>query len=121
MGINVAIIGASNKPIRYSYKAMRELQKHGHQVFLVSPNHNNIEGLKVYPSTTAIDSPIDTVTMYVSESISRSMAQELIQLAPKRVIFNPGSENRELMNTLESKKIQCEEACTLVMLSIGNF
>jgi predicted CoA-binding protein len=66
-------------------------------------------------------SGIDTLTLYVNEGISSSLKKEIIDLKPKRVIFNPGSENIELMKSLVEAGILTEEACTLVLVRTGQF
>lgn len=119
--MNVAVVGASPNPDRYSYKAMKMLESHGHKVFLVSPVYPEVEGRAVYKQLSDISEPIHTVTMYVNAEKSSKLQQQLIDLAPKRVIFNPGAENPGLVSALSSKDIECLEACTLVMLTIGNF
>jgi hypothetical protein len=64
---------------------------------------------------------IDTVTMYVNAALSTKYLQDLIDLKPRRVIFNPGSENPSLEKALVAKGILVEEACTLVLLRTGQF
>lgn len=116
----VAILGASDKPERFSYKAFKMLAESGHEVFLVSPRLKGVEGQAVVSSLTDL-SKIDTLTMYVNENISSSLTEEILALTPKRVIFNPGSENSSLMEVLNIKGIQTKEACTLVLLGNGQF
>jgi predicted CoA-binding protein len=116
----VAILGASDKPDRYSFKALKMLQDKGHKPFLVSPNYSQIEGLPVAKSLSELEN-IDTLTVYVNPSISNSLAAEILELAPRRIIFNPGSENYDLMSALKGKGIEMEEACTLVLLSSDQF
>ena len=117
----VVVLGASPKPERYSNQAVRLLLKHGHQVIPVHPAVERIEGLKVAASLAEAVGPIDTVTMYVGPGRSDAMADELIASAPRRVIFNPGSENPGLANRLTDAGIGVEEACTLVLLNTGQF
>lgn len=116
----VAIVGASNKPDRYAFRAMQMLLEHDHQVFLVHPRVTEINGVKVYSSLNQL-SQIDTVTMYVREELSQTMEQDLRALKPKRVIFNPGAENPSLAKNLEDQGVEVVQACTLVMLSLGQF
>ncbi|MBL7664387.1 MAG: CoA-binding protein [Bacteriovoracaceae bacterium] len=116
----VAILGASDKSERYSYKAMKMLKEHGHETRLVSPQYDEIEGEKVYKKLSELKN-IDTLTMYVNAQISNQLKDEIIQLNPKRVIFNPGTENISLERDLSKNKIEVEEACTLVLLSTGQF
>ncbi len=117
---NVAVLGASDKPDRYSYKAFKMLLENKHMVSLVSPRLKEVEGHKVVSSLKELTN-IDTLTLYVNKSISSSLSEEIIELKPKRVIFNPGSENEELSIELNKKGIETEEACTLVLLRTGQF
>jgi len=117
----VVIIGASDKPERYSHKALLMLRRHGHEVVPVHPRLTEIEGIHVVPSVSAVTGAVDTVTMYVGAAASAGMAESLIALHPRRVIFNPGAENALLADALREAGIACEEACTLVLLSTGSF
>lgn len=120
MSKRVAILGASNKPERYSYKALKMLQAKGHEVFLVSPAYREIEGNTVYKTVKELTA-IDTLTVYVRPSISDDLKNEILKLKPNRVIFNPGSENNALAKSLEEFGIETEEACTLVLLTTEQF
>lgn len=117
----VVILGASAKPHRYAHQAQVMLRQHGHQVVPVHPKLGEIDGVPVTADLSDIDGPVDTVTMYVGPAISTGLADKLIGLKPKRVLFNPGSENPELAAQLEAAGIRTEEACTLVLLATGRF
>lgn len=117
----VVILGASNKPDRYSYKAMKLLQEHGHETVLVNRGIPDVEGTPVVNDIGDVAGPVDTLTMYVKEEISSQLADKIIDLKPGRVIFNPGSENNRLKLVLEAAQIPFEEACTLVLLRTGQF
>ena len=117
----VAILGASDKPDRYSNKAQRLLRQHGHTVVPVHPALKQIEGVDVMPDLSAIDGPVDTLTMYVGPAISTGVADKIVALKPGRVIFNPGTENPELQGKLDGAGIPWEEACTLVLLNTGQY
>jgi predicted CoA-binding protein len=117
----VAILGASHNPERYAHKAFKLLQQYGHEPVPVNPAQSEIEGKKVYPTLGAIDFPVDTLTMYVGPAISSKLEQDILALQPKRVIFNPGSENPDLEKKLQQKGVQVVEACTLVMLRTNQF
>lgn len=114
------IIGASPNQERYSYKATVMLKNHGHTVFPVGLRAGEIEG-----STIITDKPqlknIDTVTMYVGVQNQPAWYDYVLSLQPKRLVFNPGTENPELVKLASDKGIECVEACTLVMLGIGNY
>ncbi len=117
----VAVLGASPKPERYSHRAVRLLQEHGHQVIPVNPGQSYIDGLTVARNLGDIKTPVDTVSIYVSPDSLQRMMDDLIALSPGRVIFNPGSEHHELRQRLDAAGIPNEEACTLVLLRTGQF
>lgn len=117
----VVIVGASDNPGRYSHKALLLLSRHGHEVVPVHPLLAEIEGIKVASDLSAITGKVDTVTMYVGPAISSGMRDKLIALKPRRVIFNPGAENATLVEALAEVGIVCVEACTLVLLTTGQF
>jgi uncharacterized protein len=118
----VVVLGASSEPSRYSYLCMQTLKEKGFKRLPVHPREQIIDGEKVYPNLLALQGQlIDTVTMYVGPSLSSKMSDDLLRLKPRRVIFNPGSENPELQAKLAHEGIEVVEACTLVMLRTGQF
>ncbi|MBX9767957.1 MAG: CoA-binding protein [Bdellovibrionales bacterium] len=117
----VAILGASADPQRYSHKAFKMLQQYGHTPIPVNPGIADIEGVKVAKSLLDISDTVETLTMYVGAQRSTPLTEEILKLSPKRVIFNPGSENSELEETLKAKGIEVVEGCTLVMLRTNQF
>jgi predicted CoA-binding protein len=118
---NVAILGASDKPERYSNKAMCLLEEYGHSVFLVHPNLTQINGHKVLKSLGEISNKINTLAMYISPKLSMLLIDEIIKLRPKRVIFNPGTENPQLFEKLLEHNIPFEQSCVLVLLRSNQF
>jgi uncharacterized protein len=119
--MNVAILGASNKPERYSNQALHLLADKGHAVFPVHPALADIDGHPVFNTLADIPEPLDTVTMYVSPAHSTGMGDALLAAAPRRVVFNPGTENPELEARLAAAGIETLRACTLVLLRTGQF
>jgi len=119
----VAVLGASDNPERFSNKAVRLLLEYGHEVIPVHPGLKVVEDLPVVAELADIpsDEKIDTLTVYLSPAISSKLASSIATLKPGRVIFNPGAENSELTERLESEGIATEEACTLVLLRTGQF
>jgi predicted CoA-binding protein len=117
----VAVLGASNNPDRYSNMAVRRLRDAGHNVIPVNPALEEIEGFPVAKSLGDIVDPVDTLTLYVGPQRSLPMIDAILRLAPKRVIFNPGTESAELAAALDRANIPHVEACTLVMLQTGQF
>jgi uncharacterized protein len=118
---HVAVLGASNKPVRYSYQAVCLLKEKGFVVTPIHPKLAVIERLQVAPNLKSIQKPVDTLTLYVGPERIRPLMDDIIKLKPKRVIFNPGSESSELVSRLMQAGIHYLEACTLVMLRIGSF
>ena len=119
--MKVAVIGASNKPDRYSYQAVKLLQEKGHEVYPVHQRIKDIDGLSVYPSIKDIAQPIDTISLYVAADISTALADEFVAQNPRRIIFNPGAENAALEVKARENGILPLNACTLVLLRTGQF
>jgi predicted CoA-binding protein len=117
----VAVLGASRKPARYSNQAVRLLKAGGYQIIPVHPKIAEIEGIAVTPRLPMIKDKVHTLTLYVGPERSSSMSQEIVDLNPARVIFNPGTESAELQDRLRSHYIDCIHGCTLVMLRTGQF
>ncbi len=117
----VVVLGASPKPHRYANQAVRLLLEKGYQVIPVHPRWETIEGLPVAPSLGAVEAPVHTLTLYLGAARSEPLVEDILRLAPGRVIFNPGSESALLAARLGAAGIECFEACTLVMLRTGQF
>ena len=117
----IVVLGASDKPDRYSHRALVMLQKHGHHVIPVHPTLTQIEGIPVVSDLGSVSGHVDTITVYVGPTISSGLAKSFIQLQPRRVIFNPGAENPALASQLQNAGISTEDACTLVLLSTGTY
>jgi uncharacterized protein len=119
--MNVAVLGASANPERYSHQAMARLKASGHTVFPVHPTAPEILGTPVQARLADIRAPLDTVTVYLSADKSAALAEELQRARPRRVIFNPGAENPALATSLRQHGIETLDACTLVLLASGQF
>lgn len=117
----VLVLGASDREERYAYKAIQRLLEKGFSVIPVNPNLQEVLGLAVQADIKNISEKIDTVTVYLSAKRSSPLTEELIALAPNRIIFNPGAENTELEEKLRHAGIQVLHACTLVLLGTGQF
>ncbi len=118
-GSNVAVLGASTKEERYSNKAVKMLLEHDHCPIPVHPSGAEVHGLETKKSLSEISVPIDTLTMYIGPKLSSGAYDNIIALKPRRIIFNPGSENEELAAKPETAGIEVVIACTLVMLTTG--
>ena len=121
MTITVAILGASIKPDRYANKAQIRLMEHSYRVLPISPTGKTVLGVSGLHNLREVTEPVDTVTLYVSPKNLRPQLEDLLALKPRRVIFNPGTEDQAIQETLEQAGIRAVEACTLVLLNIGQF
>jgi len=116
----VAVIGASNNPERYSNMAVKLLLDEGYTVLPIHPALKTIEGVDVVNSAADL-AGVDTVTLYINPAQQAGLAESVVKHRVRRVIFNPGTENEELMNTLREKGVEVVAACTLVMLRTNQF
>jgi uncharacterized protein len=117
----VAVLGASNKPDRYAHKAQLLLAKNGHELVLINPGLTDIDGHPTLPNLAAIEGPIDTLTLYVGAAISSKVIDDIVALKPGRIIFNPSTENPEIIPALDEAGIPWQTACTLILLRSGQF
>jgi len=114
------IIGASNKPERYAYKALHLLQTKGHNVEAIARRRMTISGVEVHKDKVPFED-IHTVTLYLSAKFQPEYYDYILELKPERVIFNPGTENPELVELLKNNNIGYDIACTLVMLNTNQY
>lgn len=114
------VIGASNDPNRYAFRATVALQREEYEVVPVGLTEGEICEIKILTGKPDIEC-VDTVTLYVNPRHQPYWYDYIIGLKPKRVIFNPGTENPAFEKMLHQNNIETLEACTLVMLSIGNY
>lgn len=117
----VAVLGASPKEERYSFKAVHMLKEHDHVPVPVHPAGHTVDGVQGVKSLSDIDQPVDTLTIYVNEKISSGEYENILKLKPRRVVFNPGAENAELAEKLRKEGFEVVEACTLVLLTTDQF
>lgn len=120
MNKTTVIIGAVPNAERYSYKATMSLLQHDHKVYPIGLRAGKIGGIDIITDRPALND-VDTVTLYVGPQNQHHWTEYILSLKPKRIIFNPGAENPEFEKQASEKGIECVEACTLVMLSIGNY
>lgn len=116
MNKKTVVIGASAKQDRYSNRAVRMLHKGGHDVIALGFEHAMIENIPIETDWKTYEN-IDTVTLYVNPQRQKEYYNYILSLKPKRVIFNPGTENPELEQLCFDNNIQPLEACTLVLLT----
>ena len=115
------VIGVSDNPTRSAYKAVESLVNHGHSVIAFGKRKGASIGDVDIRNDWNTTWKVDTVTLYINPKIQEDYYKMIMGLKPKRVIFNPGTENPDFYKMLEERKIKVEVACTLVMLSIGDY
>ncbi len=115
------VLGATDNPSRYAYLAVQRLLRHGHEVVPVGVRKGLVEGLEIQHGMPVVND-VDTVTLYLRPERQEEYYDYILHtLRPKRIIFNPGTENPDLIELAAQEGIEPVEGCTLVMLSIGNY
>ena len=114
------VLGASDNPARDSFMAIDRLRAHGHSVVAVGRKQMVVKDVMVDSSIKTADD-IDTVTLYLNPENQTPYYDEILALHPRRIIFNPGTENPELAQLAAAKGIEAVEACTLVMLATHQY
>ena len=114
------VLGASPNPSRYSYLAVNRLTSHNHPVVAIGKRTGKIGQVEIQTDHEPIEQ-VDTVTLYLNPQNQREYYDFILSLKPRRIIFNPGTENDELEAQAKAAGIETVEGCTLVMLGIGNY
>lgn len=115
------VIGASDNPSRYSFRAINRLVGSGHEVVAIGRKAGKVGAIEIFTGMPEIPD-LDTITLYINPSIQAAVYEDyILSLNPKRIIFNPGTENPTLIQRAKEKGILTEIACTLVMLSIDEY
>ncbi|WP_179018413.1 CoA-binding protein [Winogradskyella forsetii] len=117
---NTLVLGASLKPQRYSHIAIKRLRQHNHDVKAIGLRTGKVADVTIDTELMSYKN-IDTVTLYLNPQRQTTYYDYIIGLHPERVIFNPGTENSEFYNLLKQNNIKYEVACTLVLLSTGQY
>ncbi len=120
MNKKTLVLGASDNPNRYSYLAVQNLRSKGHDVIGIGRHAGVVADVEIKTEQQEIND-IDTVTLYLNPTHQQQYYNYILSLKPKRIIFNPGTENDELEKLAMENNIQPVEACTLVMLSTGQY
>lgn len=116
------IVGSTPKPYVYAHQAATMLRERGIPFVPLGIQHGEVLGkeiLNVHDKPEISD--VHTLSLYINPTRQRDWYEYLLSLRPKRIIFNPGTENPEFKKLAEEQGVECLEACTLVMLSVGNF
>jgi len=114
------VLGASDDPSRYAYLAINRLRKNGHPVIAIGKKQGKVADVEITKEKNT-HTGVDTVTLYLNPTHQKQYYDYIVSLKPKRIIFNPGTENDELAVLAEQNGIKTMEACTLVMLSTGQY
>ncbi|RXR17798.1 CoA-binding protein [Flavobacterium amnicola] len=114
------VLGASTKPDRYAFMAVTNLVEKGHSVIAIGQNTGEVAGIKINTKQIPL-SNINTVTLYLNPTRQRDYYNYILETKPKRVIFNPGTENPEFYQLLKANGIKVEVACTLVLLATNQY
>ena len=114
------VLGASDNPSRYSYLALHRLRNHGHTVVAIGKKTGMVGDVPIEKDKKEWDG-VNTVTLYLNPTHQKEYYDYIVSLKPKRVIFNPGAENDELVAIAKKNGIVPIEACTLVLLSTNQY
>ncbi|MFZ1702972.1 MAG: CoA-binding protein [Saprospiraceae bacterium] len=120
MSKKTLILGASENPSRMSFTALIQLKQHGHEVIAVGSREATINDTPIHTHIPNIKN-LDTITLYIRPEIQNTMMDDIFKNKPKRIIFNPGTENKNLQAKANSLGIQTDNACTLVLLSLNQY
>jgi uncharacterized protein len=119
-GKKTVVLGASNNPARYSYLAVKRLLAHQHPVVAIGKRKGAIDGIEIETDHVPVGD-VDTITLYLNPMNQQEYYDYIFDLKPRRIIFNPGTENDTLIQRCEENGIEPVIACTLVMLSTGQY
>lgn len=114
------VLGASPNPERASYQAVQLLNSKHHEVIALGIKAGTIDGIDIQTDKPTITN-IDTISLYVGPDKQSEWYPYLLSIHPRRIIFNPGTENPELLQLAQAHGIQTETSCTLVLLSTGQY
>ncbi|WP_346238227.1 CoA-binding protein [Niabella insulamsoli] len=120
MNKKTLVLGASENPSRYGHMAVKRLRARGHDVIAIGRREGIVEDVAIHKGTPNVEE-IDTVTMYMNDQNQKEYESYILSLNPKRIIFNPGAENRQLAQKASEQGVEVINACTLVMLSTGQY
>ncbi|WMJ74498.1 CoA-binding protein [Cytophagaceae bacterium ABcell3] len=114
------VLGATPDATRFAYKAANMLTDYGHEIVPVGMKKGEVAGKVIQNDYPQVEG-VDTVTLYVGTRNLEPLFDYIINLGPKRIIFNPGTENDALIRLAKEKNIETVIGCTLVMLAVGNY
>lgn len=112
------VLGASIKPERYSNMAILKLLANAHEVEAIGNREGMVRNVEIIKGNPDLKD-VHTITLYINPKIQKEYYDYILSLKPKRIIFNPGTENSELFDLAKANDIEVENACTLVLLGRG--
>ncbi|OOG64255.1 CoA-binding protein [Flavobacterium sp. A45] len=114
------VLGATVKSEKAAYKAIEMLVAKGHSVLALGQNTGEVAGVKINTKAIPVKN-IDTISLYLNPTRQRDYYNYIVDAKPKRVLFNPGTENPEFYQLLDLNNIKYEAACTLVLLTLNKY
>jgi predicted CoA-binding protein len=114
------VLGASDNPARYSYLALKKLQANHHPIVAIGKRNGKVGDIPIQTDHLPVDA-VDTITLYLNPQNQREYYDYILELKPNRIIFNPGTENEDLIKRAKENGIEPVIGCTLVMLSTGMY
>jgi predicted CoA-binding protein len=114
------VLGASPNPSRYSYMAVNRLAAHRHPVVAIGKRKGTVGSVEITTDHLAVED-VHTITLYLNPQNQKEYYDYILSLQPRRIIFNPGTENDELEKQAQKAGIETVEGCTLVMLGAGMY
>ena len=122
MGVakKTVVLGASDNPARYSYLALKKLQANHHPIVAIGKKNGKVGEVNIQTDHLPVEG-VDTVTLYLNPKNQREYYDYILELKPNRIIFNPGTENEDLIKRAKENGIEPVVGCTLVMLSTGMY
>jgi len=120
MAKKTLVLGATDNPSRYAYLAVRKLRSYNHPVVAVGRKPGAVGDVEI-STEQVMEEDVDTVTLYLNPRNQLDYYEYILSLKPKRIIFNPGTENDELIDLARASSIEPVMGCTLVMLSMGQY
>ena len=115
------LLGASPKPDRFAYKAVRSLQRRNIPVIALGRKDADLDGIKIRKGMPGDIGPVHTVTLYLNPKNQEEYYDYIISLQPSRIIFNPGTWNPDLAELARSHNIEVVRDCMLIMLNSSKF
>ena len=115
------VLGASPKPDRFAYKAVRSLQRRNIPVIAIGKKDTDLDGIKIRKGKPKDIGRVHTVTMYLNPKNQEEYYDYILSLEPARIIFNPGTRNPGFAETARKHGIEVVEDCMLIMLNSSRF